>query len=266
MEQQLGFVAQWESRKFGKFSEVVIEYGQKRSAYDHSVFFKQSTAGCILFVVYVDDIVITDSDSSDINMLKAFLGTRFQTKELGPLKYFLGKYAQDLLDETDLAEAKPGDAPMIPNVKLGAEDENVFVDADKYRSVLGKLNYLTITQPDIAFPISIVSHFMLSPRTSHWDVVTHILRYLKGSPGRRILYKDRGHCRVEGFSNTDWTGSLVDRCSTTGYYVFVGGNLVSWKSKKQSVVARSSAESEYWAMAQIFTLPLIQYFMREQSI
>ncbi|KAL3507064.1 hypothetical protein ACH5RR_032446 [Cinchona calisaya] len=91
---------------------------------------------------------------------------------------------------------------------------------------------------------------MSSPRTTHWAALEQILCYLKGAPGRGILYHNHGHSRIECFSDADWAGSKIDRRSTTGYCVFVGGNLVSWKSKKQNVVSRSSAESEYRAMAQ----------------
>ena len=91
---------------------------------------------------------------------------------------------------------------------------------------------------------------MSSPIVDHWAVVEHILRYLKESPGRGILYSNHGHNRVECFTNADWVRSKEDRRSTSGYCVFVGGNLVLWKSKKQSVVSRSSAESKYRAMTQ----------------
>ncbi|GAV71585.1 hypothetical protein CFOL_v3_15075, partial [Cephalotus follicularis] len=120
-----------------------------------------------------------------------------------------------------------------------------------YRRLVGKLNYLTVIRPDLVFPVSVVSQFLSSPRSSHWDDVIRILRYLKGSPGRGLLYCDHGHYWVEGFSDADWAESPYDRRSTTGYCVFVGGSLVSWKSKKRSVVARSSAESEYIAMANV---------------
>jgi hypothetical protein len=119
-----------------------------------------------------------------------------------------------------------------------------------YRRLVGKLNYLTVTRPDIAYPVSIVSQFMASPRTTHWAALEQILCYLKGAPGRGIWYRNHGHTHIECFSDADWAGSKIDRRSTTGYCVFVGGNLVSWKSKKQNVVSRSSAESEYRAMAQ----------------
>ena len=91
---------------------------------------------------------------------------------------------------------------------------------------------------------------MSSPTVSHWAVVEHILCYLKEAPRRGILYKKHGHTRIESFLDANWAGSKEDRRSTSGYCIFVGGNLVSWKSKKQSIVSRSSAESEYRAMAQ----------------
>ncbi|GAV61090.1 hypothetical protein CFOL_v3_04618 [Cephalotus follicularis] len=145
--------------------------------------------------------------------------------------------------------SKPIDTPMDPNVKLTVEDGEPLNDPEKYQRLVGKLNYLTVTRPDIAFSVSVVSQFLASPKITHWNAVIRILRYLKGNPGRELVYRYYGHRRVKGFSDADWAGSPVDRRSTTGYCVFVGGNLVSWKSEKQSVVARSSAESEYRAMA-----------------
>jgi hypothetical protein len=90
---------------------------------------------------------------------------------------------------------------------------------------------------------------MHDPRSGHLDVVYRILRYLKSSPGKGLIFKSNGHLKVEGYCDADWASCLDDRRSTSGYCVFVGGNLVSWRSKKQSVVSRSTAEAEYRAMS-----------------
>ena len=113
-----------------------------------------------------------------------------------------------------------------------------------------KLNYLIVTQPDIAYAVSVVSQFTSAPTVKHWAALEQIFCYLKKAPGLAILYSGQGHTCIECFSDVDWAGFKFDRRSTTGYCVFIGGNLVAWKSKKQSVVCRSSAESEYRAMAQ----------------
>ncbi|KAK3005557.1 hypothetical protein RJ639_016355 [Escallonia herrerae] len=97
--------------------------------------------------------------------------------------------------------------------------------------------------------VSIVSQFMSEPIVKHWAALKQILCYWKGAPGLGLLYSNHGHSCIECFSDADWAGSKLDRKSTTGYCVFVGGNLVSLKSKKQSVVSRSSVESEYRPMA-----------------
>lgn len=116
--------------------------------------------------------------------------------------------------------------------------------------MVGKLIYLSHTRPDIAFAVSLVSQFMHSPREVHLQASHRILQYLKGTPGRGILYKRNGNAIIEAYTDADYAGSVIDRRSTTGYCTFLGGNLVTWRSKKQNVVARSSAEAEFRAMAQ----------------
>uniref|UniRef100_A0A2N9H2N5 Uncharacterized protein n=1 Tax=Fagus sylvatica TaxID=28930 RepID=A0A2N9H2N5_FAGSY len=226
---------------FDKFSKAVVSHGMTRSQADHSVFFKKTRTGIVILVVYVDDIVITGSDKEGIQILINHLSSSFLTKDLGKLRYFLGI-------EVILAP-KPFATPMEPNLKLMPDEGDFVDDPNTYRRLVGKLIYLTITRPDISYAVSIVSQFMTNPRVPHMNAVIRILKYLKNAPGRGLFYRSSGHLRIEGYTDADWAGSPSDRKSTTGYCTFIGGNLVTWKSKKQSVVARSSAEAEYRAMA-----------------
>ena len=155
---------------FGKFSQVVEEFCMQKSKSDHSVFYRNSSLGIILLVVYVDDIVITGSDSKCISSLKSSLQSQFHTKELGVLRHFLGievmgskhgiflyqrKYVLDLLSEIENLGVKPYSSLMVPGVHLTREGET-FEDPERYRRLVGKLNYLTVTLPDIAHSVSVV--------------------------------------------------------------------------------------------------------------
>ncbi|XP_043805309.1 secreted RxLR effector protein 161-like [Manihot esculenta] len=146
---------------------------------------------------------------------------------------------------------KPCSTPIIPNICLTKNDGDPYNDPKRYRRLVGKPNYLMVmTWPDIAFAVSIVSQFMSAPMLKHWTALEQILCYLKWTLRLGILYRDYGHIALECFSDADWAGFKSDRRSTICYCVFIGGNLVSWKSKKQNVIFRSSAELEYRVMAQ----------------
>jgi hypothetical protein len=144
---------------------------------------------------------------------------------------------------------KPIDTPIEQNHRLGEDIDDTPVDNERYQKLVGKLIYLSHTRPDIAFTVSVVSQFMHAPCEKHMEAVYRILRYLKSAPGKGLMLYKNGHLEVEGYTDADWAGSITDRRSTSGYCTFVGGNLVTWRSKKQSVVARSSAEAEFRAMA-----------------
>ena len=128
---------------------------------------------------------------------------------------------------------KPVETSMDPNVKLLPNQGEPLSDPSKYRRLVGKLNYLTVTRPDIAFSMSVLSQFLSAPCDSHWEAVVRILKYIKKTPGKGLLYEIRGHTEIVGYSDADWASCPYDRHSTSGYCIFVGGNMVSWKSKKQ---------------------------------
>ncbi|KAL9447690.1 hypothetical protein AB3S75_015212 [Citrus x aurantiifolia] len=250
---------------FERFGKAVISYGFLQSQGGHTIFYKHSKDGKIaILIVYVDDIILTGDDETELAALKQRLAKKFQTKDLGVLKYFLGmefarskegifvnqrKYVLDLLGETGLLGCKMVETPIDPNLKLQPAKIEEVKDREQYQKFVGKLIYLSHTRPDIAFAVSMVSQFMHSLGAEHFEAVYRILRYLKGTPGRGIMFKKHGHLQVEVYTDADWAGSVTDRRSTSGYCSFVGGNLVTWRSKKQNVVARSSAEAEFRAVA-----------------
>ncbi|XP_062108646.1 uncharacterized mitochondrial protein AtMg00810-like [Humulus lupulus] len=237
-----------------------------KSKSDHSVFYKRSTAGIIMLVVYVDDIVITGNDTREILSLKSFLHTQFHMRIWGCSSISWELRSLEV-NKTGKLGVKPCSTAMSPNVHL-TRDGEPFEDPEKYRGLVGKLNYLTVTHPDIAFSVSIVSQFISSPTVHHWVALEQILCYLKGAQGRGVVYVDHRHTHIEYFSDVDWVGSKLDRRSTSCYCIFVGGNLVSRKSKKQNVVSRSSAEPEYGAMPQcvceIKHIKIDCHFVREK--
>ncbi|KAH9769755.1 reverse transcriptase Ty1/copia-type domain-containing protein [Citrus sinensis] len=200
-----------------------------------------------------------------MSRLKQCLAKEFEIKDLGQLIYFLGmeivrskegivvsqrKYTLDLLKETGMSGCKPADTPIEANVKLGEVKGGVHVNAGRYQRLVGKLIYLSHTRPDIAFAVSMVSQFMHSNCEEHFEAVFRILRYLKATPGKGLFFGKNQQRGIEVYTDADWAGSITDRRSTSGYCTFIWGNLVTWRSKKQSVVARSSAEAEFRSMAQ----------------
>lgn len=127
--------------------------------------------------------------------------------------------------------------------------DSSHVDKSRFQRLVGGLFYLSHTRPDIAFAVNRVSQYMLSPTEEHLETVYRILKYLKGTPGRGLFFKKGEDRSVEVFINAEWAGAIEDRRSTSGYCTLVWGNLVTWRSKKQIVVARSSAEAELRSVA-----------------
>lgn len=144
---------------------------------------------------------------------------------------------------------KPVETPIEMNHKLGECQNQVPTDKGRYQRLVGRLIYLSHTRPDIAYAVSIVSQFMHAPNEELMSAVYRILKYLKSAPGRGLLFSKKGDLGIEGYTDSDWAGNQIDRKSTSGYFTFVEGNLVTWRSKKQKVVARSSAEAKFRGMS-----------------
>ena len=144
---------------------------------------------------------------------------------------------------------KLGVTPMDPARKGRGEKESSPTNKDRCQNLVEKLIYLTHTRPDIAFAVSMASRFMNNPTECHMKAVNRILQYLKGTPGKGLHFRKHSNRGIEVFTDADWAGSITDRKSTSGYCSYVWGNLVTWRSKKQAVVARSSAEAEFRALS-----------------
>ena len=195
------------------------------------------------------------------------LKTNFALKDLGDLHYFLGievdkkpngdllltqrRYAKDILSKVGMVNCKPVTTPMPSMEKLSQHDGDPLgpVDSTRYRSVVGALQYITLTRPDLAFAVNRVCQYLHAPTTHHWSAVKRIIRYLKFSEGTGLLIRRNSPLVINGFSDADWAGSRDDRRSTGGFVVFLGSNVVSWSARKQPTVSRSSTEAEYKSMA-----------------
>lgn len=138
----------------------------------------------------------------------------------------------NLLKEAGMTGYKPCLTLIEANRRLKEDDSERLIDAGRYQRLVGRMIYLTLTRHDITYTVSVISQFMHAPIQDHLEAVYRVLRYLKGCSGKGILYKKRGHFRVEIYIDAYWADSLTDRRSTFGYCSFVGGNLVTWRSKK----------------------------------
>lgn len=249
---------------FEKFRSTIIGFSFTQSQFDSSLFIHRTSTGIVLLLIYVDDMIITGSDHGAIQRIKHQLQDSFHMKDLGDLHYFLGlevcsdstgiflhqhKYTTDLISLAGLTSATPVDTPLEVNVKYRRDEGDLLSDPLLYRQLVGSLNYLTITRPDISFAVQQVSQFMHTPRHLHLAAVRRIIRYLKGTSARGLFFPTGKPLSLIGYSDADWAGCSDTRRSVTGWCMFLGPALISWKSKKQSRVSKSSTESEYRAMS-----------------
>lgn len=251
-----------------RLSSVLATLGFTASTADTSPFILRQPDTTIYLLVYVDDIIVVSSSSTATDRLVHQLGNIFALKDLGPLRYFLiievhplgpnllmsqRKYATELLQCAGMTKCAPVSTPMSSSDRLSATAGTLLSaeDSTKYRSIVGGLQYLTMTRPDLSFVVNKVCQYLHAPRCSHWSADKRILRYVKATLTNGLLPRpSRGdHDLLSAFFDADWAGSSDDRRSTGGFAIFYGGNLIAWSARKQATVSRSSIESEYKALA-----------------
>ncbi|KAL0553421.1 hypothetical protein IC582_007316 [Cucumis melo] len=204
-----------------------------------------------------------------VNSLVHSLNSQFALKDLGKLSYFLevevsyptngglflsqSKYITDLLQRTKMLDAKPISTSMVSGPLLSAFQGELFHDVHLYRSIVGALQYATLTHPEISYSVNKACQFIHTPKHTHWQLVKKILRYLKGVLYHALWLSKSDNMSLDGFVDANWASDPDDRKSTSGFCVYFGNNLVSWGSKKQSIIDRSSTKAEYRCLTLLAT-------------
>ena len=189
-----------------------------QSKADYSLFTKGQGASFVAILVYVDDIIVAGPNPCIVSTVKDFLHTKFKLKDLGHLKFFLGleivksvagimvcqrNYTLHLLEEFGFLASKPHSTPMNSKVALQKDGGELLTNPTPYRQLVGHLLYLTITRPDITFTVNTLSQFISTPRSSHMQAATHLLRYLKSELGLGLLFSASLTLKFLSFSDFD---------------------------------------------------------------
>ncbi|KAJ0522073.1 putative RNA-directed DNA polymerase [Helianthus annuus] len=164
------------------------------------------------------------------------------------------KYCLELLSEFGYLGCKPVSTPIEQSSLVTSKidkSQQLLKNVTGFQKLIGKLIYLSLTRPHISYTVQFLSQFMHSPKEVLLNLAFRLLRYLKQSPGKGLSFKKGSKLELYGFADSDWAKCLTTRKSVTGYCVFLGQCLVSWKSKKQTTVSRSTAEAEYRAMCSV---------------
>ena len=253
---------------FDKFSSYIIEFGFVCSYKDPSLFVYSRGKNVIMLLLYVDDMLITGNSSAVMDKFLDALNKQFKMKDLGQMHYFLGiqatfhsnglflnqqQYAENILAVASMSDCNPIATPLPAQLNQIPQRKELFSNPTYYRTLAGKLQYLTLTRPDIQYSVNYICKKMHSPTVSDFDLLKRILRYVRGTTDMGINFTKETDCVVRAYSDSDWGGCPSTHRSTRGFCTFLGSNLISWSSLKQPSVSRSSTEAEYRSLSQTAT-------------
>jgi hypothetical protein len=242
----------------------VLSVGFSTSLSDPSLFIYNKQGVCAFLLVYVDDLLLTGNNTTFLSKFMTELSTKFSLKQLGFPHYFLGielipiesglllsqhGYIRELLDKFNMSGAKSTTTPLCMTTPLKLNDGSAPADSKMFRTMVGALQYITLTRPDLSFAINKLSQFMHQPTQVHLQQLKRVLRYLKFTINHSLKLTKPTHLKLQAFTDADWGGNYDDKTSTSAYIIYFGGNPVSWLSKRQKTVARSSTEAEYRSAA-----------------
>ena len=250
-----------------KMDNFLKTEGFTASAADPCIYIKRKKGKILILALYVDDTAIATNCQRMLAETKRKLSAQFRMVDLGGMKYILGMmvkrdrqtgtllidqrgYLEGILQRFGMDKCKPVSTPLEPGKQLRkTSDEEVAVDTRRYQEIVGSLIYASITtRPDLAHAVNILSQHMAKPNNEHWSAAKRVLRYVKGTLDVGIIFQKSETFELVGYSDADWAGDVDSRKSTSGYVFLLGGNVISWASKKQSVVALSTTEAEYIAL------------------
>ncbi|XP_058763552.1 uncharacterized protein LOC131636999 [Vicia villosa] len=185
---------------------------------------------------------------TDLGRMSFFLGLEVRQEETG-IFVSQEKYAKDILKRFKMEGCNPISTPMEPGANLSKFDGGERVEANKFRSLVGSLRYLTCTRPDLSLSVGILSRFMEEPVHSHWKALKRTLRYIQGTVSLGMFYSKSEDYKLTGYSDSDCCGDIDDRKSTSGYVFFMGNTAFTWLSRKQPIVTLSTCKAEYVAVS-----------------
>ena len=221
----------------------LLSLGFVNSTIDASLFIHHKPAGVTLYLlVYVDDIIVTEISPAEVSTLIAALVGRFSLKDLGYLNYFLGvkvipsiasiflsqrKYITNLLHKLGMTDTKPTSTPLFVADKLLKDSGDLLPYPTEYQALVGSLQHLSLTRPNIAFSTNKLAKFIQNPRTTHWTALKRVLRYLAGSCDKGVFISTTAPLNLHAYLDADWAGDKDDYISTPGYMLYLVSTLVS---------------------------------------